>query len=85
MRRFIPFMTNNNVISNEFPEPVEGNEVKNLLAFSRIKFLLINLSLVVVVSGLKNLFMPFSEASGLKIFLPLRARRSTELGKFRIK
>jgi hypothetical protein len=26
-RRFIPF---NNVILNEFPEPVEGNEVKNL-------------------------------------------------------
>jgi hypothetical protein len=45
-RRFIPFITIDNVISNEFPEPVEGNEVKNLLAFSRIKFLLINLSLV---------------------------------------
>jgi hypothetical protein len=52
MRRFIPFMTNNNVISNEFPEPVEGNEVKNLLAFSRINFLLINLLLEILLNHL---------------------------------
>jgi hypothetical protein len=34
-RRFIPFITNNNVILNEFPEPVEGNEVKNLFDFEK--------------------------------------------------